>query len=236
MMQPDIVLGSVVAMVEALAEAPTIDETFLRLEREGVVFRLDGDSLPPKWRCATVDRDEFAQLHRVRDVVRLGRVQHVGVDELALDGGTIDSTPRTLYVDCSANGLVRIDATPIYAPGRVTLQPAFMCQQTFSAALIAHLELLDLSDERRNHICRPVPHPEQVEDLAAALVVTSENMLRCQRHAGRWLRRSRLYLGHHAPVHRFVRGSGRLAVITRRAATAMERMERERSAGLAPVA
>ena len=223
-MQPDIVLDAVVAMVQSLADSPTIDETFLRLEREDIVFRLDGQSLPTKWRCATVDRKEFAQLQRVRDIVRMGRVQRVGRDEVVLDEGTIDSSPDTLFVDCSANGLVRIDPHPIFTDHGVTLQPAFMCQQTFSAALIAHLELLDLTDERRNHILRPVPHPEAKEDIAAALVVTSENMLRCQRNAGRWLRRSRLYLGHHAPMHRFVLGSAQLARITGKASASMDRM------------
>ncbi len=224
-MQPDLVLDSVVAMVQSIADAPGIQDAFLDLERQGIVFRLDEESFPTKWRCATVDRRELAELRRLQDIVRLGRVQHVGRDELRLDEGTIDVEPDTLFVDCSANGLAKRDPTPIFAPQRVTLQPVFMCQQTFSAALLAHLELLDLDDARRNRICTPVPHPEHVLDLASALVTTSQNMLNSNRHMALWLRRTRLFLGHHAPAHRYLLGSGRLAMIQRRAAASMRRMQ-----------
>ena len=224
-MQPDLVLDSVVAMVQSIADAPGIQDAFLDLERQGIVFRLDEESFPAKWRCATVDRRELAELRRLQDIVRLGRVQHVGRDELRLDEGTIDVEPDTLFVDCSANGLAKRDPTPIFGPQRVTLQPVFMCQQTFSAALLAHLELLDLDDAHRNRICTPVPHPEHVLDLASALVTTSQNMLNCNRHMALWLRRTRLFLGHHAPAHRYLLGSGRLAMIQRRAAASMRRMQ-----------
>lgn len=228
-MQPGIVLNTVVAMVQSIADSTKIDDAFLQLEREGIVFRLDGQSMPTKWRCATVDRKEFARLQRVEDVVRLGRVQQVGSGEILLDRGTISAAADTLFVDCSANGLAKVDPTPLYYDGRVTLQPVFMCQQTFSAALIAHLELLDISDERRNQICTPVPHPEQVQDLATTLVVTAQNMLKCNRHVALWLRRSRLYLGHHSSPLRYVLGSGKLAVITRKAATSMTKMQQQGS-------
>ena len=224
-MQPDLVLDSVVAMVESIADAGgAVQDAFLDLERRGVVFRLDRESLPPKWRCATVDRREYAQLLRVQDVVRLGRVRRVGADEVELEDGTLDVTEETLFVDCTANGLARLDPVPIFGPGTVTLQPVFMCQQTFSAALIAHLERLDMDDAQRNRVCAPVPLPEEVADLAPALVVTSRNMLSCNRHMALWLRRTRLFLGHHAPLHRYLRGSARLARIQKRAESSTERM------------
>ena len=229
-MQPGIVLNTVVAMVQSIADSTNIDDAFLQLEREGIVFRLDAQSLPTKWRCATVDRGEFARLQRVEDVVRLGRVQQVGGDEIRLDGGTITAAADTLFVDCSANGLAKVDPRPLFSEGRVTLQPVFMCQQTFSAALIAHLALLDISDDRRNQICTPVPHPEQVQDLASTLVVSAQNMLKCNRYLALWLRRSRLYLGHHSSPLRYVLSSGKLAMIQRRAATSMNEMQQKASA------
>lgn len=232
-MQPGIVLDTVVAMQQSIVDSSTIDDAFLQLERQQIVFRLDPGSLPAKWRCATVDRREFAGLCRVKDVVRMGRVQRIGDGEMQLDGGTVSVPSDTLFVDCSANGLVKIDPRPLYSEGRVTLQPVFMCQQTFSAALIAHLELLDMSDDRRNRICAPVPHPELVEDLPRALVVTSRNMLNCTRHMALWLRRCRLYLGHHAPPHRYLLSSAKLALMQRRAVASMDRFGR--SAAVEPV-
>ncbi|AXT85109.1 hypothetical protein C6I20_07885 [Aeromicrobium sp. A1-2] len=229
-MQPSIVLDSVVSMVESIADSTTIDEAFLELEQKGIVFRLDDQTLPTKWRCATVDRGELATLRRVEDVVRLGRVQDIGSEEIRLDRGTIPTVTDTLFVDCSANGLVQVDPHPLFSAGRVTLQSVFMCQQTFSAALLAHMELLDLSDERRNKICVPVPHPELTHDLASTLVATTQNMLSCNRHMALWLRRSRLYLGHHSAPHRYLLGSGKLAVINRRARVAMKGMLHKASA------
>jgi hypothetical protein len=229
-MQPDIVLGTVVSMVQSIADGTTVEDAFLQLERQGVVFRLDEERMPTKWRCATVDRRELAALRQVENVVRMGRVRHVGSDEIRLDRGTISVPDDTLFVDCSANGLVKVDARPLFSAGRVTLQPVSMCQQTFSAALIAHLELLDLSDVRRNRTCVPVPHPESLPDLARTLVVTSQNMLNCHRHMALWLRRNRLYFGYHAPPHRYLLNSGQLLLLNRRATTSLRRMQPPASA------
>ncbi len=223
-MQPDIVLETVVAMVQSIADQAAVEDAFLQLERQGIVFRLDPQRTPIRWRCATVNRRELAALRRVEDIVRLGRVHHVGSDAIRLEHGEVSVDGDTLFVDCSANGLAKIDPLPVFSPGRVTLQPVFMCQQTFSAAIIAHLELLDLDDERRNRTCAPVPHPELLHDLARTLVVTAENMLRCHRHMPFWLRRNRLYFGHHAPPHHLLLHSGRLVFITRRAAASLRRM------------
>lgn len=223
-MQPGPVLDTVVSMVRSIADASNIDDAFLQLERQGIVFRLDTGTLPTKWRCATVDRRELAELKRVDDVIRMGRVQHVGADALRLDRGTIGVVEDTLFVDCSANGLVKVDPRPLFATGRITLQSVFMCQQTFSAALIAHLELLKLSDERRNKICAAVPHPELKQDLSTTLVTTAQNMINCNRHIPLWLRRSRLYLGHHSRSHRYLVSSGKLALVQRRAVNSMNMM------------
>lgn len=233
-MRPDIVLDTVLAMVRSIADATEVGDAFRQLERQGIVFRLDEGRVPTKWRCATVDRGELARLRQVEDVVRLGRVRRVTAGEIQLDQGSVATPDDTLYVDCSANGLAKIDPVPLFSPGRVTLQPVFMCQQTFSAALIAHLELRDLDDDQRNGICRPVPHPEECLDLARTLVVTAQNMVACNRHMPIWLRRSRLYLGHHAAPHRYLVGSARLAVTQRRAAASWREMQRRASAAPAP--
>ena len=161
-MQPGIVLDSVVRMVRSLVDATDVDDVFLRLERDGVLFRLDTATLPTKWRCATVDRPELSRLRRVENVVRMGRVQRIGTTEMILDGGTVDVAEDSLFIDCSADGLAKLDPRPLFSPGRVTLQPIFMCQQTFSAALIAHLELL--KTERRTtqpHLHRGSPPASQ---------------------------------------------------------------------------
>jgi hypothetical protein len=222
--QPGNALGAIVAFVETLAGATNVDDIYLELERQHITCRIDPHLLPTKWRCATVDLDELNQLRTIEDVVRMGRVKRVSSGQVELDAGTIDVPEDTLFVDCSANGLAKLPPQPLFAGNLVTLQSVFMCQQTFSAALIAHLELLDLTDARRNRICTAVPHPELKEDLPAALVITAQNMINCNRYMPLWLRRCRLYLAAHEPPHRYLRGSGRLVWIQRRATSSMKAM------------
>ncbi len=99
-----------------------------------------------------------------------------------------------------------------------------MCQQTFSAALIAHLELSDVSDERRNQICTAAPNPELKQDLPSSLLTSTQNLINSNRHMPLWLRRSRLNPTHHEAPHRYLLGAGKLTLLQRRAVAAMNRM------------
>lgn len=227
--QPGGALETIVALVQSIADATNIDGIFLQLERQGILCRIDPQSLPTKWRCSTIDRRELAGLRQIDDVVRMGRVQRVGGRKIRLDRGTIPAVEDSLFIDCSANGLAKLDPRPLFSEGHITLQSVFMCQQTFSAALIAHLELMDASDERRNRICAAVPHPELKQDLPTTLLTTAQNMINCNRYIPLWLRRSRLYLAHHEPPHRYLLGSGKLALLQRRAVTSMNKMRRQAS-------
>ena len=222
--QPGGVLETIVALVESVASATSINDVYLKLEREGIVCRIDPDLLPTKWRCATVERAELAQLRTIANVIRMGRVKRLSAGQIHLDDGTIDAPDDTLFVDCSANGLAKLPPRPLFSEHLVTLQSVFMCQQTFSAALIAHLELLDMTDAQRNRVCIAVPHPERTEDLPASLLASAQNMLRCNRYLPLWLRRSRLYLAHHESMHSYLVGSAKLARIQRRAVASMNRM------------
>jgi hypothetical protein len=222
--QPGVVLKMLVTLVRSIAGATNIDDVFRRLERRGVVFRVDTAVSPTKWRCAIVDRAELAKLRQVENVVRMGRVQRVGRDQIHLDQGTIDVVEDSLFVDCSANGLAKRPSRPLFSEGRITMQSVFMCQQTFSAALIARLELLDISDGRRNRICTAVPHPELKEDLPACIVASAQNMLTCNLYLPLWLRRSRLYVAHHETLPRYLARSAKAALFFHRARTSTNKM------------
>ena len=222
--QPGVVVGTIMSMVRAIADAADIDDVFLQLERRGICSRVDTHRLPTKWRCATVDRDELAELRRIEDVVRMGRVQHVGGGEIRLDGGRVGVTEDSIAIDCTANGLAKVEPRPLFSERHITLQSVFMCQQTFSAALIARLELLNMSDERRNRICTAVPHPELKQDLLSTMTTSARNMLNCNRHVPLWLRRCRLYFAHYEPPHRYLLGSAELALIQRRAVNSANKM------------
>ena len=216
--QPGGILDTIVTMLHVVACTTDINDIYLTLERQGILLRVDADLVPTKWRCATVERDEIQKLRTIENVVRMGRVQRVSRTQLQLDEGTIDAPEDSLHVDCTANGLAKLPPKPLFTDGLVTLQSVFMCQQTFSAALLAHLELLNTTDAHRNRICTAVPHPELKEDFPTALRTSAQNMINCNLQIPVWLRRSRLYLGHHETLQNYLLGSGKLAMLHRRAA------------------
>ncbi len=222
--QPGTALESLAIIVRGIVGATNIDDVFLELERRGVVWRVDTQISPTKWRCAIVDDRELAGLRQIDDVIRMGRVQRVGRGEIRLDRGTVGAVEDSLFIDCSANGLAKMDAKPLFSAGRITLQSVFMCQQTFSAALIARLELLGVSDERRNRICTAVPHPELKEDLPKCMLTSTQNMINCHRRLPLWLVRSRLNLAHYEAPHRYLLGGGQMMLLQRRAVAAMNKM------------
>lgn len=205
--QPGIALAEFLRHADSMIQAQTVDDIFLRLERTGSICRVDPTVRPTKWRCATISAAEVAALRRIRNIVRMGRVRRLTASQIELDHGTLATTPRTLHVDCTANGLARKAPQPLFAPGRITLQSVFMCQQVFSAAILAKLEQLDLDDAARNAICEVVPHPEQSQDHPTTMLASFRNLLSANRHIPVWLRRNRLNLLHHEALHRYLIGA-----------------------------
>ena len=217
-MQPGIALAAILRMVRASAELDTPDEIFLSLERQGVVHRLDPDSLPTKWRCASVSLDEVVKLRSIGDLVRKGRVTAVAPGRLVLERGEHAVPADSLFIDCTANGLTSSGTKPIFSAEAITLQSAFMCQQTFSASLIGRLEAARMTDVERNAVLTPIPHPELKEHLAACMLTSADNMVRYSRRFPWWLRRNRLFFGHHEATHRFLAGFVTLLRLQRHAA------------------
>jgi hypothetical protein len=218
--QPGIALTAILHMVEASADFDSADEIFAKLEELEVVYRLDPNSQPTKWRCASVAKGEFVQLKGISDVVRLGRVTRLARGRVILEHGARDVPENSLFVDCSANGLTPSDTRPIFTADEITLQSVFMCQQTFSASLIGRLEAARMSDVQRNEILAPVPHPELKEHIAPSLLASTQNMIRYSSRFPIWLWRNRLFLAHHEPTHRYVIGSAKMIRLHRRAIAA----------------
>ncbi len=202
--QPGIATAMFLCQLEALIEHRQVDEQFQALEKQGSIHRIDRNVMPVKWRCATVDPSEVVALRRVKDVVRLGRVKSIGDDTIKLSQGSIATDSNCLHVDCTANGLAKLPARPIFENKRITLQSLVMCQQVFSAAIIGRLALTNCSDEELNQRCRVVPHPEFKEDLPACLTTSFQNLLDLNRHIPLWMRRRRLNLMHHDSLWKYL--------------------------------
>ncbi len=188
--------AGLVAQGRAIAAATSIDDLFDRLAACGQLLRLDDRVRPTMFRCATVTQAELEQLRRIEDVVRLGRVQRIDERALVLDGGSLPTHPDTLFVDCTADGLERRPALPIFDGARLTLQSVRTCQQVFSAALAAHVEAAYPDDAMRNALCVPVPHPDSDLDWLRTTIANDRNNLRWAEdpELEKWLANARLQL------------------------------------------
>jgi len=136
-----------------LAESDT-QSVFLRLERAGLVGRIDGSGpAPTVFRAATVLRaelDELRTLHDAGRIVRLGRVTAADADGLTLERGRIemplaDSSDgaQPLLIDCSAQALAGYDGGAVANPfqgQRIHLAATGFFNVSMSGAQLAWIE------------------------------------------------------------------------------------------------
>jgi hypothetical protein len=188
---------------QAVAEAQSLDDLFDRLEACGYILRFDTTVRPTMYRCATVSQAELAALKTIRNVVRLGRVRRIEADAIHLEHGVAVTGEDTLHIDCTADGLARRPAVPVFDGARITLQSVRPCQQVFSAAFIAHVEAAYADESVKNALCVPTPHPDRDVDLIENMLAHGRNAVRWGEDAGLrdWLAASRLdWLGKFGPA------------------------------------
>lgn len=182
------------AQTRHIAESESIADLFVRLEADGVLIRLDADVEPTMYRCSTVTTQELDQLRRITNVVRLGRVQRIEIDQIVLDHGTIPTSADTAHIDCAADGLERRPPRPVFEGDRITLQTVRHCQQVFSAAFIAHCEVAYETEAAKNDLCGVVPHPNSATDFIRTAYGNSLNSVKwsADPELQAWLASSRL--------------------------------------------
>lgn len=188
------VLSDFSAQSRAIKKATSIDDLYLQLEKSGCLMRIDETVEPTMYRCAILSRIELQNLRTITDVVRLGYVQSIAPGRITLDRGTVDAAANTLFVDCTGDGIGQKPPTPVYSPGAMTLQSVRTCQPAFSAAVIAHVEAMDVDDDARNEYCRPVPHPTAPLDWVTMTIAFNGNQLKWFSDPAmmHWLNRARL--------------------------------------------
>jgi len=94
-------------------------------------------------------------LREVGNVVRLGKVHHVGADRIDLDQGSIPNEAGHVVVDCTAAGLASTPDRPVYESDRITIQWIQAGIAPFSAALIGFVEAGREDDTQKNRLCTP---------------------------------------------------------------------------------
>jgi hypothetical protein len=187
-------LEGIALQVEALAGAVSQEDLFERLSAAGQLLRIDGDVSPSMYKAATMSQTEVDALRRIRDVVRLGRVRHVGRDRITLDGGSVRTTADTLHVHCAAAGLNPAPAVPIFQEGRILLQPIRSGLIPFNAAIVGYLEATrgDLSE--KNRLCPPNRLPDVPLDWirGTLIAMTADHAWSRDPAIAEWLERARL--------------------------------------------
>merc|ERR1712008_223887 len=162
------------------------------------VLDQNSDVHPRNFRCATVSQAELDKIRTVKNVVRQGRVIGVTGDTLQgfrmnLEQGHVDVGLGALLVDCTGDGLPGRPVVAVFNGSKITLQSVITCQQTFSAAIIAHVECLsEADDETKNSLCRPVPHPYKLEHHESTHAATKLNKSRFNSEFPDWMHSCRL--------------------------------------------
>lgn len=164
--------------VEALATAETVDDIFLKLEAAESLFRIDPSVTPEAYHCAVVSKGELEYLRRIRNVVRMGHVLEIEADRIVLEKGSVPAAADALYIDCSAAGIPTRPTLPVFEGKRITLQWVRLCQPTFSAAFIGHVEATYNDEIEKNQLCAPIPPPTVPLDWLRMMAIELNNRLR----------------------------------------------------------
>jgi hypothetical protein len=167
----------VVAELEAIVESDSVDEAFECLEAGAVMLRIDPGIRPEFLRGATASVGEVDQLRRVENVVRLGKVRHIGADQITLERGSLPTSPRHLHVHCASAGLSDHPPKPIFADRAITLQAVTRVSLSLSAGLSGVVEASGRSTAEKNRLCRPNPWPHTPFDWLRHLMIGMKNEL-----------------------------------------------------------
>ena len=158
-------IGAQANQFEAIAAADSIEDMFDRLESCGYFLRIDTDVRPTMFHGATISQLELAQLRRIKNIVRLGRVTHLGVDQIVLQNGTIPTGTGVVHVDCSASAIKNLEVKPVFQGDLITPQTVRPYQPVFSAAFIAYVEVHYPTEAEKNRLCAVVPLPNHDTDF-----------------------------------------------------------------------
>lgn len=214
---------------QAMAEAKSVDDLFLRLEAGGFCLRVDPTVMPTMMRGAILSEVELALLRQITDVVRLGRVRRIGRGKMVLDQGEVAMPEDAVYVHCAAAGLARPPLRPIFEAGRLTVQPFMWGFASHQFASLGVTEATIDNDEEKNRLCRPIHYWDESADYLTAYMamVASERARGAYPALATWSRESRL-----APLGRLGEYSNHPTVVETRgllkkvAPAAMENMSR----------
>ena len=168
-------IGTLAKQFEAIAQATSVNDLFSKLEEKGVLVRIYQDTWPSMFHGATISQMELQELRKIKNVVRMGRVQRLEKDQIVLDQGTILTSTQTIHVDCSASAISNLETKPIFQRDVITPQTIRSYQPVFSAAVIAHVEVAYDTEAEKNKLCQVVPLPNHHTDWLRMTAAMMQN-------------------------------------------------------------
>lgn len=187
-------MGAQAAQMEAIASSTSIEDMFDRVEAAGIFTRIDESIRPTMFHGATISDPELAELRKIKNVIRKGRIQRIEPDQIIMDEATLPSDPNTLFVDCSACAVGNSEETTVFQGDTIRLQTVRTVQPVFSAAFIAHIELTRETEDEKNRLCAVVPLPNHDTDwvrMQNAFMMNQYNWSQ-EKDLRAWLRDNRL--------------------------------------------
>lgn len=166
--QPDpaIFLGMGADIMQAAAEATSLERLFLALEDAGVMLRVDRTVTPTMAKTPTLASWELEQLRTIQNVVRRGHIEYVDRGKLTFADGGVAVRDDALVVHCAGEGLKYPPLVPVWRPDVVTLQPIRAGFPCFGAALVGYVEATRDDDEEKNRLCPPSPYGDSMAGWA----------------------------------------------------------------------
>lgn len=187
-------IGGQATQMDCVAQATSAEDLFLRLEAHDQMLRIYPEHTPSMFHYATVSKGEIAILQRIKNVIRMGRVQALEPNRMVLDKGNVTMEPDTLYIDCTASAVEPRAMPPIFSGNKIVLQLVRAPLISFSVALTAYVEIHYEDEAQKNKLCGNVPFPHSLADYPRTIAANMTN----QMHWGEdktlrsWMRESRL--------------------------------------------
>lgn len=180
----------------ALAGAEDLGDLWRRVEDCGELCRIDASVEPTMFRGAILSQDELSALRQIERVVRMGQVRRIGTDCVILDEGEMPTSCDEIYVDCTARGFRTAPPSPIFEPGRITLQSLIGGFTTYNAAVVGFVESTARDDVQKNALCPPMPQPNEPIDWIKTMCagMTTFTAHSAEPDLAAWVNTSRLSL------------------------------------------
>lgn len=171
-------MGAQAGQFESIANARNMEHMFDLLEECGYFARIEKNIRPKMFHGATISQAELAAVRQIKNIIRLGRISHIGRDEIKIGETVIPTSPGHIHIDCSASAATNREIVPVFDENIITLQTIRSYQPVFSASMIAYVQANYDDPKEKNRLCNVVPLPDTLNDyvrMTAAFMVNQAN-------------------------------------------------------------